>query len=129
MLWLDPCLPDDLSELRFGFRYRDHYGLYITVRHDQLVLSGQQTHPAGCGCGSADTTWRSTQAAPERCRSHRDTEYPIAAAAWAVCAQGSGYGRPDWAVRYPSSISLTARRGLGGGSAPRGRPSRRMTCG
>ena len=43
VLWFDPCLPDDLTELRFRLRYRDHYGLYVTVRHDRLVVSGQPT--------------------------------------------------------------------------------------
>ena len=46
MLMFDPCLPDDLTELRFRLRYRDHYGLYVTVRQDRLVISGQQTPPS-----------------------------------------------------------------------------------
>ena len=44
-LWLDPCLPDDLVELRFRLRYRDHYGVYVTVTHDRLVIGGQPTPP------------------------------------------------------------------------------------
>jgi trehalose/maltose hydrolase-like predicted phosphorylase len=45
-LWLDPCLPDDLTELRFRLRYRDHYGVFVTVLHDRLVISGHQPAPA-----------------------------------------------------------------------------------
>jgi trehalose/maltose hydrolase-like predicted phosphorylase len=46
VLWLDPCLPDDLTQLRFRLRYRDHYGVYVTVRHDRLVVSGQPVPPS-----------------------------------------------------------------------------------
>jgi trehalose/maltose hydrolase-like predicted phosphorylase len=46
MLWLDPYLPDQLTELQFRLRYREHYGVFVTVRHDRLVVSGQQTAPA-----------------------------------------------------------------------------------
>jgi trehalose/maltose hydrolase-like predicted phosphorylase len=46
MLMFDPCLPDDLTELQFRLRYRDHYGIHVTVRHDRLVISGQQTPPS-----------------------------------------------------------------------------------
>jgi len=45
-LWIDPCLPEELTELRFRLRYRDSYGVYLTVRHDHLVVSGQPTPPA-----------------------------------------------------------------------------------
>ena len=45
-LWIDPCLPEDLTELRFRLRYRGSYGVYLTVRHDHLVVSGQPTPPA-----------------------------------------------------------------------------------
>ena len=44
-LWLDPCLPDDLVELRFRLRYRDHYGVYVTVTHDRVVIGGQPSPP------------------------------------------------------------------------------------
>jgi trehalose/maltose hydrolase-like predicted phosphorylase len=42
-LWIDPCLPEELTELRFRLRYRDNYGVHLTVRHDHLVVSGQPT--------------------------------------------------------------------------------------
>jgi trehalose/maltose hydrolase-like predicted phosphorylase len=45
-LWIDPCLPEELTELRFRLRYRGSYGVYLTVRHDHLVVSGQPTPPA-----------------------------------------------------------------------------------
>ena len=45
-LWIDPCLPDELTELRFRLRYRDSYGVHLTVRHDHLVVSGQPTPAA-----------------------------------------------------------------------------------
>jgi trehalose/maltose hydrolase-like predicted phosphorylase len=45
-LGLDPCLPDDLTELRFRLRYRNHYGLYVTVSQDRLLVSGQPTAPS-----------------------------------------------------------------------------------
>jgi trehalose/maltose hydrolase-like predicted phosphorylase len=68
VLWLDPCLPEDLTQLRFRLRYRDHYGIYVTVRHDRLVVSGSRCHPAGSGCGSTAERWRSTPAEPARSR-------------------------------------------------------------
>jgi trehalose/maltose hydrolase-like predicted phosphorylase len=46
MLWLDPCLPDDLTELQFRLRYRDSYGVHVTIRHDKLLVSGQPTPPS-----------------------------------------------------------------------------------
>jgi trehalose/maltose hydrolase-like predicted phosphorylase len=45
-LWLDPCLPDELTELRFRLRYRDHYGVFVTVWHDRLVVTGHWAAPA-----------------------------------------------------------------------------------
>ena len=45
-LGLDPCLPDDLTELRFRLRYRNHYGMYVTVSPDRLLVSGQPTAPS-----------------------------------------------------------------------------------
>lgn len=45
-LWIDPCLPEELIELRFRLRYRGSYGIHLTVRHDHLVVSGQPTPAA-----------------------------------------------------------------------------------
>jgi len=45
-LWIDPCLPDELTELGFRLRYRGSYGVRLTVRHDHLVVSGQPTPAA-----------------------------------------------------------------------------------
>jgi trehalose/maltose hydrolase-like predicted phosphorylase len=45
-LWIDPCLPEELTELRFRLRYRGSYGVRLTVRHDHLVVSGQPTPAA-----------------------------------------------------------------------------------
>ncbi|HET9901774.1 MAG TPA: glycosyl hydrolase family 65 protein, partial [Actinomycetes bacterium] len=44
-LWLNPCLPDELIELRFRLRYREHYGVYVTVGHDRLLVSGPANPP------------------------------------------------------------------------------------
>ena len=45
-LWFEPRLPDELRELRFRLRYRQHYGVFVTVRHDVLVVSGRRGGPA-----------------------------------------------------------------------------------
>jgi trehalose/maltose hydrolase-like predicted phosphorylase len=45
-LWFEPRLPDELTELRFRLRYRQHYGIYVTVRQDALVISGHRGGPA-----------------------------------------------------------------------------------
>ena len=41
VLSLNPCLPDELTELRFEFRYRDQQ-LLVAVTHDQIEL---RAHP------------------------------------------------------------------------------------
>ena len=41
-LWLDPCLPDDLSSLAFRLHYREHHGIEVTVTHDRLVVGGRR---------------------------------------------------------------------------------------
>ncbi len=45
-LWFEPRLPDELRELSFRLRYRQHYGVFVTVRHDTLVVSGRRGGPA-----------------------------------------------------------------------------------
>ena len=40
VLHFDPCLPDDLTGLRFRLRYRQHAGLEVAVTHDQLAIGG-----------------------------------------------------------------------------------------
>ncbi|HSK27208.1 MAG TPA: glycosyl hydrolase family 65 protein, partial [Jiangellales bacterium] len=45
-LWFEPRLPEELTELRFRLRYRQHYGVFVTVRHDSLVVSGRRGGPA-----------------------------------------------------------------------------------
>ncbi|HEU4491166.1 MAG TPA: glycosyl hydrolase family 65 protein [Jiangellales bacterium] len=45
-LWFEPRLPDELQELRFRLRYRQHYGIFVTVRHDSIVISGRRGGPA-----------------------------------------------------------------------------------
>jgi trehalose/maltose hydrolase-like predicted phosphorylase len=42
VLWLDPCLPRELTSLHFRLHYREHYGLEITVTPDRLVVSGRR---------------------------------------------------------------------------------------
>ena len=44
-LRLDPVLPDELAELRFRLRYREHYGVQIAVDHDRLVVGGAGAEP------------------------------------------------------------------------------------
>ncbi|HSP38842.1 MAG TPA: glycosyl hydrolase family 65 protein [Frankiaceae bacterium] len=41
-LWLDPYLPDALSELSFRVRYREHHGIQIRITHDRLIVSGRR---------------------------------------------------------------------------------------
>ena len=45
-LWFEPRLPDELQELRFRLRYRQHYGIFVTVRYDSIVISGRRGGPA-----------------------------------------------------------------------------------
>src|SRR5690606_27220867 len=44
-LWLNPVLPDELTELHFRLRYRDHYGVQIAVDHERLVIGGAGAEP------------------------------------------------------------------------------------
>ena len=48
-LWLDPACCDELAELRFRLRYRDHYGVNVTV---SAIGSPSADSRARCGCES-----------------------------------------------------------------------------
>lgn len=41
-LWLDPVLPDGLTQLEFPIQFRRHHGVHVTITHDRLVVSGQE---------------------------------------------------------------------------------------
>ncbi len=41
VLWFNPALPEELSELRFTIRYRRHWGLEVTITSDHLTLSAR----------------------------------------------------------------------------------------
>ncbi len=45
-LWIDPCLPEELTGLRFRLRYRDHYAVDLAIRHDHLVVGEGPTSAA-----------------------------------------------------------------------------------
>ncbi len=44
-LRFDPFMPEGVASLRFRMRYREHYGLEVSVSHDTLTLSGHRHGP------------------------------------------------------------------------------------
>ncbi len=42
LLRFDPYLPEELPQLRFRMRYRQHYGLEVNLTHDQLMVTGRR---------------------------------------------------------------------------------------
>lgn len=42
ILRFDPFLPEEISQLRFRIRYRNHYGLEVSLRKGQLMVSGRR---------------------------------------------------------------------------------------
>ena len=41
-LYLDPCLPDGLTRMRFRMHYRQQHGVIVDVTHERLALSGRR---------------------------------------------------------------------------------------
>ncbi|MGZ4592785.1 MAG: glycoside hydrolase family 65 protein [Actinomycetes bacterium] len=41
-LHLDPCLPDELTGMRFRMHYRQHHGVVVDVNHAHLVIRGHR---------------------------------------------------------------------------------------
>jgi len=42
LLRFDPFLPEEVAQLRFRMRYRQHYGLEVQLRKGQLMVSGRR---------------------------------------------------------------------------------------
>ena len=42
MLRFDPHLPEEISQLRFRLRYRQHYGLEVNLTDRRLLIRGRR---------------------------------------------------------------------------------------
>jgi trehalose/maltose hydrolase-like predicted phosphorylase len=42
LLRFDPFLPDEVAQLHFRMRYRQHYGLEVSLRQGTLMVSGRR---------------------------------------------------------------------------------------